>query len=188
MTSLLYFSDTNVLLDFAYACEMELLEEVLEGRGRWTASVEAECRALARGLGLPHLMDAGRFLGAAIWPTPVENVMTITIRDQLAGPFDGPRKHLGEAESIAIIAQGTWERTPIFVSADNDARVKARTLGIDCIETWDLVGVAVARGASAGRIVAIRERLLAQRRIRLEHIWDEGQFREWLSGKARKRS
>lgn len=55
-------------------------------------------------------------------------------------PGDDSTKHLGEAETIAIII--TRKTSAMFVTDDGGARRAALAVGIQCIDTWDLLRAA----------------------------------------------
>jgi hypothetical protein len=46
--------------------------------------------------------SASNIRGAPLFPEPAELVDARVLRDGLAGPGDGARQHLGEAETLAI--------------------------------------------------------------------------------------
>lgn len=62
------------------------------------------------------------------------------LRNQLASPGDPPTKHLGEAETVAIITRRRL--SCFFVTDDRDAARLASQNGITVASTWRLLQVA----------------------------------------------
>jgi hypothetical protein len=66
--------------------------------------------------------------------------MTSIHRDQLAAPGDLPTQHLGEAETIAIVARR--QLRCFFVTSDGGAARLAAANGIQVVDTWHLLKIA----------------------------------------------
>lgn len=136
--STLHFADNTVLIHFALLDRLELLEGLLNGHGKWTSSVKVECLESSNFEGLSDLADVERFLGEALEPSsPEEYLATQDIREELRVPGDGPHKHLGEAETLAIIHMRSLDAN--MVTDDTGALRVARKLGIRTVTTSDLL-------------------------------------------------
>lgn len=157
---LLLFPDNTVIVNFALAGEMELFETLLRGQGTWCASVAAECDHKASEMGLPAMMTAHRILGEPMWPeTQAEHLMVRTNREYFAAPGDGPMKHLGESETLAII--GSRSLRAVFITDDGRVPARASELDIRCLTTWDLLHHAYQQGmATLKQVLDMRRCLL----------------------------
>ncbi|RRD04613.1 hypothetical protein EII34_09950 [Arachnia propionica] len=94
------FPDSTGLSNFAYCDAMELLEKIVAGRGTWSASVALECDHKAGELSLPGMRVSHRIFGEPLWPDPAEHIQTRIHQEHFRSPGDGPRKHLGESETL----------------------------------------------------------------------------------------
>jgi predicted nucleic acid-binding protein len=140
----LLFPDNTVLINFAYIRRMDLLAK-LARNSAWCATVAWECGQSSKQPGLQDMTDAHNIFGEPLRPeTPAEHTMTRTLRTQLAKPGDGPYKHLGEAETLAIMASRSLRG--IFATDDRAVPVLARAQSITVITTWDLLRTAAHAG------------------------------------------
>lgn len=142
------FPDNTVLCNFAAVHRLDLLESVLNGRGRWTAAVAYEAARSSSALpALTEIAEHG-WLGEPIEVTAEADVQRVNRvrRAVFGGTDDEPLKHLGEAETCFIILEwdefaGSW-----WISDDREALRYARHQGIVARETIDLVCTAVVNG------------------------------------------
>ncbi len=137
MTTLL-FPDNTVLVNFAHIKRCDVLQHIMVGRAAWCATVASECARSATEPGLDGMAAFAATLGDPLYPeTPAEHLQVRLLRDALAVPGDGPTKHLGEAETLAIILARGLEGT--FVTDDHGARRLAAVHEIRCYTTWDML-------------------------------------------------
>lgn len=142
------FPDNTVLCNFAAVDRLDLLQTVLDGRGRWTAAVAYEAEKSARFLpALAGVTTAG-WLDDPIEITDEADVRRVNgvRRAVFGGTDDQPLKHLGEAETCFVIKEwrafaGSW-----WISDDREALRYARFQGITTYETIDLMSTAVVNG------------------------------------------
>jgi hypothetical protein len=99
------FPDNTVLINFAIINRMDLLKKLANGNGQWCATVASECAESAGYPGLAALTAAEDIFGEPLYPNPAEHQDVQVLRNQLASPGDPPTKHLGEAETVAIITR-----------------------------------------------------------------------------------
>lgn len=142
------FPDNTVLCNFAAVNRLDLLEEILLGKGRWTEAVayEASCSS-------PYLPDLA-LLPLAGWlqdPIEVSDEKEISkinqIRRSVFGGTDAePLRHLGEAQTCYLIKNRTEFAGSWWVSDDRESLRYARRQGLIARETMDLVSIAVANG------------------------------------------
>ena len=175
----LLFPDNTVLINFAYCGEMALLETIVGAKGAWVASVEAECNQKADELQLPELRTARQIFGKPLRPeTPAEHIQVRIHRDHFSSPGDGPKKHLGESETLAILECRDLGTT-IFVTDDRQVSLRATAcmIPVTCITTWDLVRFAV-RADHADEAIALRMRrtLMTHDRVHIGYVRDEMAF------------
>jgi len=147
------FPDNTVLCDFAAVGRIDLLKEVLGGRGRWTEAVAHEASQSARYLPALASLATGKWLGAPIEITEESDIQQIErIRRVVFGGTEAkPLRHLGEAQSCYVILNwaefvGSW-----WITNDRDALRYARFQGITTRETIDLICIAVASGDITSR-------------------------------------
>lgn len=179
----LIFPDNTVLINFAYCDEMDLLGKIVAGRGTWTASVASECDDNASVLGLPEMIASHTIFGEPLRPDRVEHIQTLIHRDHFKKPGDGPKKHLGESEALAIIENRRFGETTVFVTDDGDVpkRAKSCSIPVSCITTWDLVRFGVLAGhADEVTALSMRDTLMNLERVHLTHVRDRHAFIAWL--------
>ncbi|OHU26272.1 hypothetical protein BKG77_07050 [Mycobacteroides chelonae] len=141
---------------------MDLLETLFQGRGRWCPTVRDECLESAKQPDLDTIAESERILGDPIWPNKNELIQTRILRNKLAGPQEqNPRKHLGEAETLAVMAERySFE---VLVTDDVGARRLAGELGIRVVTTFSLLQMVVRVGLSSAEDVLEYLRLLRPR-------------------------
>lgn len=147
MTAFL-FPDNTVLCNFASVDRLDLLQSVLNERGRWTATVAYEAEQSARILPALSKIVTDGWMGEPIEitdPTKIQQINRIR-RAVLGGTDDEPLKHLGEAETCFLLCErsalaGSW-----WISDDREALRYARFQGITTRETIDLMSTAVVNG------------------------------------------
>ena len=141
--SLCFFPDNTVLVNFGHINRMSLLGTLLPDRA-WCEVVAQECAESARVPGLADLRHARDVFGEPLTPTDRERDRTFDLRDQMRKPGDAATKHVGEAETIAIVTSRGIKA--VFITDDKGAQAAARGAGITVITTWDLLKVAHRKG------------------------------------------
>lgn len=146
--TVLLFPDNTVLCNFASVERLDLLEAVLNGRGRWTSAVAHEAEQSANQLSPLLGLRAAGWLGAPIEITEEQHIRQVQRirRVVFGGTDDQPLKHLGEAETCFLLKEweeyaGSW-----WISDDREALRYARFQGITTRETIELIAEAVANG------------------------------------------
>lgn len=117
---------------------MDLLDELLNGHGGWVISIARECRNSQAYH--PDLAEASEIFGEPLVPDRVEYEDARLLRISMAGPADPLTKHLGEAETIAIISRRNLDG--FFLTDDVAAMALAARHGIKVVTTWDLLRLA----------------------------------------------
>lgn len=178
--AVLLFPDNTVLINFALFGQLDLLRRLANGHGRWCATVAAECAASARRPDLGTLAGARDIFGPPLSPTPTELRDARFLRDELASPGDHPFKHLGEAETIAVMTSRALDG--IFVTDDNDAVRLATRHGVPVVRTWRLLQLAVRTNlADADAVWGYVQILRARRRGSPPGVSDRPSFDKWLA-------
>jgi hypothetical protein len=139
-----FFPDNTVLCNFAAVDRLDLLKAIANGRGRWCEAVAYEAsRSAAVWPALAALL-AEDWLDEPIEITDEADVLAIERirRAAFAQRGDGPRKHLGEAQTCYVIKNwkqfsGAW-----WITDDGEALRYAKFQGITTRETADLVAIA----------------------------------------------
>lgn len=186
----LFFSDTTVVINFALCDEMDLLATIVEGRGAWTGAVQAECHQKSDEFDLPRMREADDIFGQPFRPeNGAEHLMVHTVRQNFLRPGDGPRKHLGESESLAILSTRSGLKGA-FVTDDMQVHAPALTqYHVQCLTTWDLLRVALITGwATEQTIRDMRSVLLEEKRVHVPEIRDEARFELWLTSAKEQRA
>lgn len=182
--SLLLFPDNTVLINFALIRRMDLLERLANEKGRWCATVAAECGQSALQPGLEALGTAELIFGTPWRPqTPAEWIDITIFREDLASPGDSKFQHLGEAETLAIMTH----RTPhgIFATDDGEAARLARKHGIKVITTWHLLHLAGNRGmVDSATLWGYIQSLRSANRGSPPGAYDRLGFERWLKTPA----
>ncbi len=137
------FPDNTVLVNFAHINRVALLGTLFPNR-QWCATVRSECAKSARLPGLADLRNAPGVFGSALYPDRAEHIDAQLIRQAMAIPGDDPYKHLGEAETIAIVTKR--QITALFVTDDRSAKAAAEKDGIRVIDTWRVLKLAHRAG------------------------------------------
>ncbi|WP_020669645.1 hypothetical protein [Amycolatopsis nigrescens] len=178
--ALLLFPDNTVLINFAHLHRMDLLARLAQN-GAWCATVARECDQSSAWSGLEDLAQAHQIFGEPLRPeTGAEHTMTRTFRTRFARPGDGPHKHLGEAETLAIMSCRSLHG--IFVTDDRSVPVLATELGIMTVTTWDLLRL-VARHDDVDRdtLWSYLRTLRQQDRGGPPGVTDRGSFDRWIA-------
>lgn len=140
MTTLL-FPDNTVLVNFALINRVDVLQHLMSGHCAWCATVASECARSAAEPGLEGMSEFATTLGPPLYPqTQAEHLQVRLLREDLASPGDPQTRHLGEAETLAIILSRNL--SAVFVTDDRSARRLAATHGIRCYTTWDMLKLA----------------------------------------------
>ncbi|ADP83411.1 hypothetical protein [Pseudofrankia inefficax] len=177
--AVLLFPDNTVLINFAVIDRMDLLGRLANDNGRWCPTVAAECAASGRLPDLGALAHAREIFGAPLAPTPAELRDAQLLRAQLAKPGDHPHKHLGEAETVAIMTRRDVDG--FFVTDDNEAARLATRHGIPVIRTWQLLRLTVRAGwAEADTVWSYVQLLRARQRGGPPGVTDRPSFDKWL--------
>jgi predicted nucleic acid-binding protein len=178
--TVLVFPDNTVLINFAIINRMDLLSRLANGNGRWCATVATECAESARLPELAALGGAREIFGEPLFPDAAEHQDVRVLRDELAGPGDRPSKHLGEAETLAIIVHRRLRC--FFVTDDNDAARLASKKGVQVVDTWLLLRVAHRKGwLDADALWGYVQTLQGQRRRAPSEVRDRLSFDKWLT-------
>ena len=172
-----FFSDNTVLINFGLVDRVDLLGAVLDGSGRWCASVAVECERSSDEDGLDCLREVWDHLGEPVHPTQAEQVNTLILRDRMASPMDHRRKHLGEAETLAVMSERFQART--FVTDDTEACRIAESLGIATQNTMHLLQRAVHDGHCDCTDMLDYLEVLRQNRRQAPLITSVTALREW---------
>ncbi len=126
-------------------------------------------------------MTRRRSSGSRSSLTPAELQDTRILRDALAGPGDDdPYKHLGEAETIAIV---TRRRLRCFFATDDTGAAQlAASNNVPTADTWHLLKVAHRkRWLDADTLWGYVQTISAQKRRGPGGVSDRLSFDKWLA-------
>jgi len=123
---------------------MDLLQSLLKGSGRWCHTVRRECRKSAQEPELQSLSQAEQILGKAIKPVGNESLEALKLRQQMAAPNDPRYRHMGEAETIAIMSSRFSDA--VLMTDDRHATEIAKAQGLRVASTWKLLYLVCAAG------------------------------------------
>lgn len=142
------FPDNTVLCNFATIGRVDLLADILRGRGRWAEAVAYEADMSSRHL--PDLRRIARegWLGEPIEITDAKQVEQVErIRRAVFGGSEAqPTRHLGEAQTIHLIRTSPELNGAWWVTDDREALDYGRRQGLTVKDTTDLLADAVAMG------------------------------------------
>jgi|ERR1022692_1263235 hypothetical protein len=174
------FPDNTVLINFALLNRMDLLSWLANGHGRWCATIATECAESARRPELTALAGAAEIFGEPLYPDQAEHQDVLVLRDQLASPGDPPRRHLGEAETIAIAVRRKLKC--FFVTDDRDAARLASKNGVQVVDTWRLLKMAHRKGrVDADTLWGYVLTIEGHGRGIPRGLWNRESFDKWLS-------
>lgn len=159
---------------------MDLLEVILSSRGRWTSTIARECYRQGAKLELPNMYsEAMNIFGDPIQVKDDEHAQIRATRRQLAvadGKGEHSDKHLGEAETLTIIAMRRLNAK--FITDDGAARVLNPKV---CLTTWDLLRFSMnADYATRSEVESFYETLKSHNRTSLAEIRTPQKFQAWL--------
>lgn len=148
MTRHCWFPDNTVLCNFAAVDRLNLLEKVLDGRGRWTQAVAAEAERSTHYWPKLREVTTGGWLGQPVEiDNPAETALVDRIRRVVfAGSPSRPLQHLGEAETLVLIEYRTEFDGSVWITDDGEAGHYARRKGIRVKDTVDIMREAVVDG------------------------------------------
>lgn len=113
-------------MNFARVDRLDVVQAAVDSRGNWTQAVEDEVSDFSSSADYQSLAQAWTFMPAALVPTYGEMDEADKIRQRFAKPGDGPLKHLGEAETLAIIESRFDSQGVILLTEDNGAILQCR--------------------------------------------------------------
>lgn len=177
----LFLPDNTVLVNFALIHRMDLLGELIKTQGCWCISVARECRnSAAVDPKYADMAQASAIFGTPLVPDQAEHVEIRTLRETMASPGEPATKHLGEAETVAIMSRRHIDG--FFLTDDRDAQALATHHGIPVVTTWDLLRLAhrinkLSQPVLAGYLRALR----AERRGQPPGVTDQRSFLAWLT-------
>lgn len=139
------FPDNTVLVNFTLLGRHDLVEWVVRDRGMWALSVARECGSSAKQPGLSGMADWRTLFGDPLVPSKVELVDAGCIAASMRKPGEyGAARHMGEAETIAIVTRRRLEA--FFLTDDFDAFRVATRHGLAARSTQWVIGMAEAGG------------------------------------------
>jgi hypothetical protein len=177
----LFLPDNTVLVNFALIHRMDLLGELVRSQGAWCVSVARECHnSTAIDPKYSDMAQAAAIFGQPLLPDNAERVDTQTLRVSMASPGEPATKHLGEAETVAIISRRRLDG--FFLTDDRDAQRLAGHQGIPVVTTWDLLRLAYRTNKITEPVLAGYLRTLkAERRGQPLGVTDQRSFQAWLT-------
>lgn len=142
------FPDNTVLCNFASVHQLDLLAKLLDGNGRWVEAVAYECQRSARFYPDLATVHSDGWLGEPVEVSEMADVLQVEgIRKAVFGGTDAkPTQHLGEAQTIHILARWADYKDSIWLSDDQESLRVARSQGIAVRETQHLVAEAAQYG------------------------------------------
>jgi len=147
------FPDNTVLCNFTSVDRLDLLQTVLNGRGRWTSAVAYEASRSAQFMPALNSIAVDGWLGEPIDITSDADIRRVNQvrRAVFGGTDEEPLKHLGEAETCFLIKERAEFAESWWLSDDQEAVRYARFQHITTYETFDLMTIAVVNGDIAAQ-------------------------------------
>jgi predicted nucleic acid-binding protein len=174
----LFLPDNTVLINFAIIQRIDLLAELINQRGTWCISVARECKNSATYY--PNMADAPAIFGTPLFPDRAERIDTENLRTSMAGPGDPATRHLGEAETVAIMNRRQIDG--FFLTDDQDAKALAAHHGIPDVSTWDLLRLAYRTNKATAPVLAgYLKTLKAAQRGNPPGVTNQHTFHAWLA-------
>lgn len=161
------FPDNTVLCNFAAVQRMDLLEVILNGRGRWISAVAGEAEASALYLPACGRWRTKGWMGDPIEITEEADILRVNlIRRAVFGGTDAKSlQHLGEAETCHVMRTRLEFASSWWITDDREALRYAKRQRIPSYETIDIVSMAVNDGdIGAAAALALMEQMTSQGR------------------------
>lgn len=161
------FPDNTVLCNFAAVQRMDLLQTILNGRGRWTSAVAGEAETSARYLPALRTVAFDGWMGDPIEITEDADILRVNLirRAVFGGTDSKPLQHLGEAETCHFMRTRPEFASSWWITDDREALRYAKRQGISSYETIDIVSMAVNDGdIGAAAAFALMEQMTSQGR------------------------
>ncbi|MFC5959047.1 hypothetical protein ACFP51_32815 [Streptomyces pratens] len=142
------FPDNTVLCNFGTVRRLDLLRKVLDGCGRWTEAVAEEARRSTAYVRDLAPLRAEGWLGEPIeLCTDAEIALADRLRRAVFGGTQRePMRHLGEAETLALIQTRQEFAGAVWITDDRDADEYATARGIPVKNTVTLMREAAVAG------------------------------------------
>ena len=142
MSRTYFFPDNTVLINFTLLDRQDLVEWfTAKGTRLWTTSVYYECDKSAEIKGQEAMVRWRRVFGKPLSPEKLDFIAISMIVDQMRLPGEtAPRKHMGEAETIAI-AENRYPGS-VFLTDDHDAARVADARHIQSVSTTKIIAFA----------------------------------------------
>lgn len=142
------FPDNTVLCNFAAVHQLELLQRLLDNKGRWVEAVAHECHQSTRHYPDLATVHTAGWLGIPIEITAEVDVLQVEgIRKAVfGGAAARPTQHLGEAQTIHVLARWPDFKDSVWLSDDQESLRVARSQGIAVRETRHLVAEGIQWG------------------------------------------
>jgi hypothetical protein len=162
------FPDNTVLCNFVSVGQLPLLARLLDGNGRWVEAVAHECdKSSAVYPDLKQIADDGWLSDPLEISDEIEQRQVEGIRRAVFGGTAAlATQHLGEAQTIHVIARWADYAGSTWISDDQESLRVARLQGIPVRETQHLVAEAVQWGfiRTPGDGFAMLEQMVAEGR------------------------
>ncbi|WP_427118229.1 hypothetical protein [Pseudarthrobacter scleromae] len=139
------FPDTCLLMNFAAVGRIDIVEQAVAGRAEWTETISDEVGFYAGQTPFQMLAQVPAFMPQAIVPDSQEMLLADGIRRAFAQPGDGPRKHLGEAETFAVIDQRFDLTATLLLTEDKAVVQECRRRGLATAGSRAVLELAAAR-------------------------------------------
>ncbi|MFJ2618676.1 hypothetical protein [Glutamicibacter sp. NPDC087344] len=139
------FPDTNLFMNFAVVEQLDTLRLAIGLNGLWTETIYAETSYLVRQV--PILAEVFEFMpDDPHRPSGLEMNSAEQIRLAFTAPGDGRRKHLGEAETMAVILSRYGAAKVVFVTEDRNVLGECARRKIPTTGTKDLLAALAIKG------------------------------------------
>jgi hypothetical protein len=142
-----WFPDTTVLRNFAVADALQVLQNFLDGRGRWSEAVHYEVEQQSRSLTVLTNVLRDGWLGDPIEVDDPSDIAQIEgmRRAVFGGGSDKPLQHLGEAQTCFLLQRRPEFQDSVWVTDDREAERYAKNQRIRTLNTVELMSEILAR-------------------------------------------
>jgi hypothetical protein len=164
MSDSYFFPDNTVLINFAIANQLDLLRAYLSERGRVVAAVRREIIKSSGMVPNLHSLDTYAWFGPPIEISTENDIRAVeSLRvNRFGGLKEEPLKHLGESQTIHVMATDPTYGVSRFLTDDDDAYRLAKRFNIVTRHTVEVFREMVAFDEISDQdafesLVAIRE-------------------------------
>lgn len=133
-------------MNFAIVDRLDVVAALIGQRGCWGETVEYEVSKWQNDPAFSSLSNVHGFMASPLISTEAEQLRTLEYRKKFVKQGDGPRKHMGEAETLALIESRYDPKLTVVFTEDKPTIVQCGILGTQTAGTRAVLVAAATLG------------------------------------------